>query len=84
MKMTKENYKTISAIASRALTIMPNWDKMSVEMDIEAVHESNPLRLADFLAADDFNFAHDIFGIAHHLNRKTRKLEDCFLPRFTA
>ena len=53
-------------------------------MDFTAVHANgNPLRLADLLAADDFNFAHDAFGIARHLNRTNGQLENCFLPRFT-
>lgn len=56
-----------------------------VEMDICATHASgNPLRLADLLAADDFNFAHDVFGIERHLNRETGQLGNFFSPRFSA
>lgn len=52
-------------------------------MDITAVHANGtPLRLADFLAADDFNFAHDWFGIRRNLDRATGALINCFLPRF--
>jgi hypothetical protein len=59
-------------------------DRMSITMDITATHASgNPLRLADLLAADDFNFAHDVFGIANHLNRTTGQLENHFSPRFS-
>jgi hypothetical protein len=53
-------------------------------MDITACHANgNPLRLDDLLAADDFNFAHDAFGIARHLNRQTGQLENFFSPRFS-
>lgn len=53
-------------------------------MDITVTHCNGcPLKLADLLAADDFNFSHDIYGIRRHLNRDTGKLEDHFLPRFS-
>ena len=52
-------------------------------MDITAVHANGcRLDLDRLLAADDFNFSHDVFGIERHLNRQTGQLEDCFLPRF--
>lgn len=59
--------------------------KLHCRMDITAVHANgNPLRLADMLAADDFNFGHDWFGIRRHLDRETAQLRDFFSPRFTA
>lgn len=52
-------------------------------MDITATHANGcPLKLAELLAADDFNFSHDVAGIYRHLDRTTGKLLDCFLPRF--
>lgn len=52
-------------------------------MDVENVHTNGtPLRLHELLAADKVNFAHDLGGIYQHLNRKTKQLENCFLPRF--
>lgn len=60
-------------------------DFLDTFMDVSATHCNGcPLRLEEFLAADDFNFAHDITGIARHINRNTGKLEKCFLPRFSA
>lgn len=54
-------------------------------MDITAVHANgNQLDLTALLAADDSNFAHDVFGIRRHLNRDTGELEDFFTPRFSA
>lgn len=59
--------------------------RIDFEMDVTATHASgNPLDLNRLLAADDFNFAHDVFGIARHLNRETGQLEDHFSPRFSA
>nr|WP_312294666.1 hypothetical protein [Brevundimonas diminuta] len=54
-------------------------------MDICAVHANGtPLRLADLLSADDFNFAHDWYGIRRHLDRETGQLRACFSPRASA
>lgn len=59
-------------------------DRMSMHMDVSAVHANgNPLRLADLLNADDFNFAHDMSGICNCLDRSTGKLTKNFRPRFS-
>lgn len=58
--------------------------RMDCDMDITACHcNGNTLNLAALLVADDFNFSHDVSGIASNLNRQTGKLENCFVPRFT-
>ena len=77
--------KTISSIASRAIKagIYPDGYELDAEMDISTVHLCCPLRLADLLAADEFDFAYDMIGIQLRLNRWTGKLEHSFLPRFT-
>lgn len=60
-----------------------NFDRLSASMDLTATHLNGcPLRLRDLLEADDFNFAHDVGGIAGHIDRSTGKLTRCFLPRF--
>lgn len=59
-------------------------DRLSLDMDLSATHAVTPLRLADLLAADDFSFAHDVFGIMRHINRRTGRLDDHFVPRFCA
>lgn len=57
---------------------------LDITMDVVATHcNGNPLRLGDLLAANDFNFMHDLAGIAKHLNRETGQLENCFRPRFS-
>lgn len=62
-----------------------NYDRQDATMDIKACHANgNPLKLAELFAADDFNFAHDVFGIRRHLDRSTGQLTDHFSPRFSA
>jgi hypothetical protein len=57
--------------------------RMDTPMDISAtIAQGCPLRLDELLAADAFNFAHDVLGIRRHINRQTGQLENCFLPRF--
>ena len=83
---SKEDFRTISEIADRALTLpwgdMPT--KLDILMDLSAVHEKTPLDLYRLYSADPANFAHDLGGIRRHLNRETLELEDCFVPRFLA
>ena len=78
----------VSAIVDRAHRLFVDMGikrtRLDVRMDISAVHAKCPLRLHDLLAADDFNFTHDIGGIYRHLNRESGELEDCFVPRFAA
>lgn len=79
----------ISRIADRAVTMATEhgvkYDKMSAVMDLESAHKEKPLRLGALLSADDFNFAHDVFGIRRHMDRTEYpgKLTGCFVPRFT-
>jgi hypothetical protein len=59
--------------------------RMDAEMDITAIHANGcPLKLQEVLDADDFNFAHDFFGINRHICRDTGRLLNCFSPRFSA
>jgi hypothetical protein len=80
----------IEKIADRAIAVMQKHGgeprgKLDIVMDITATHANgNPLRLADLLAADEFNLLHDVKGIERHLDRNTGKLGDCFSPRFSA
>ena len=54
-------------------------------MDLTAAHLNGcPMDWAKLLAADDCNFAHDVWGIHRHINRKDGTLGDCFLPRCAA
>ena len=86
MTTTVENMMTISEIANRANESKINLsrDKFSLVMDIEYTNEVIPLDLAALLAADDFNFTHDIIGIQRNFNRSTLQMDNCFLPRYAA
>ena len=87
-KTTDAELALITAIAERAVELSADFYtplvKLDVEMDVTATHLNGcPLRLEDFLAADNFNFGHDIFGIQDHLDRETGELDGRFSPRFT-
>jgi hypothetical protein len=88
--VSSKDEQLISKIAERAERMdaehndPPYRTFLDWKMDITAVHANgNPLRLADLLKADDFNFAHDAFGIARKLDRNTGQLTDMFVPRFS-
>ena len=75
-------------IASRAVKVDlktgGDGDFIHHMMNITACHANgNPLRLEDLEAADDFDFAHDMFGIDRHICRETGKLLNHFRPRFS-
>ncbi len=85
---TKEDAALLrqAAIRARKMDIEANGphaqDIMDWSMDLTACHcNGTPLDLDKLLAFDDFNFAHDAFGISRHINRTTGRLKDCFLPR---
>jgi hypothetical protein len=77
---TREDADKVFAIVDRANVN----DRASLSMDLFTVHNTVGLKLDELLAADDFNFFHDLSGITRHLNRATGELEDFFVPRFHA
>ncbi len=80
---TKEKYDLYLAIVKRAQAMgIAQGEQLCQMMDVDAADTQHHLRLADWLAADDFNFAHDFCGIQNTMNRKTGKTEGFFLPRF--
>lgn len=85
--VSAEESRIIHDIAKRAAEVAEaagvGYDLLTADMDITATHANGcPLKLRELLAADAFNFSHDIFGIRRHLNRRTGALENCFLPRY--
>lgn len=82
--MIPEEVELISKIADRAVKLAAKHGSLYVKrdalMDLMYANECCPLNLSALLAADEANFAHDVFGINRHLNRRTLKLEDCFVP----
>lgn len=82
----KEQFDICVKIVNRAEkeNLLMFDDKLSLIMDLECAINKFDLRLNDLLNADNFNFAHDIYGIQNNLNRETKEFENCFLPRFAA
>lgn len=83
--VSREESEYIRKIALRAMKLpwgnAPNL--IQLLMDITGTHCNGfPLDLARLLAADDFNFAHDVGGIVRHVNRETGQLMDQFTPRY--
>ena len=84
---SQEEMELESKIAKRAYSMALSagfkYEVTGAIMDIDACHNNGcPLKLQELLDADDFNFAHDVFGIRQHINRQTGKLENCFVPRY--
>lgn len=86
--VSRDDGEVIADIAHRAhgLSIkhgLKDSSLMDWSMDITAAHRNGcPLRLRELIAADDFNFSHDVFGIRRYLNRETGELGSCFVPRY--
>jgi hypothetical protein len=85
---TKEDCETINAIAKRAVNIFKKFgiktSYIHLKMDLTACHcNGTPLKLKELLDADNFNFMHDVAGIENSINRRTGKIENHFLPRFS-
>jgi len=85
---TPTERRQVGRIVARAAKIARanggKLDRLSARMDLIATHANGcPLRLADLAQADDFNLAHDVFGIARHIDRRTGRLLGHFLPRFS-
>lgn len=79
---TKEEFKAMARIAHRACALNPDYNYQTCLMDLNATHSNGmPLDLERLEAFPDFDFAHDVFGIANHIDRDTGKLTRCFVPR---
>lgn len=88
-RVSREEHKAIQEIAERAHGIAMDagllYPLHEIVMDLTAVHANGcKLRLGELAGAEKFDFVHDVFGIRSHINRKNGRLEDCFLPRYSA
>ena len=81
----KEDMTLISKIVKRGYPLMSDCYRSMFDMilDLTCVNDHTPLKLNDLLVSDDQNFNHDIIGICKNLNRSTKKLDNCFIPRYT-
>lgn len=82
IKISADDDMLICRIVKRAERYRRGLKRMTLYMDLYAVHWFTPLRLADLLAADEANFIHDISGITRHLDRETGRLMNNFSPRY--
>lgn len=86
-RCSREELDCVSRIVGRALVLYRRangrcLDSMSTEMDVLAAHLNGcPLDLFRLEKFPDFDFMHDVVGIINHIDRKTGKLGDCFVPR---
>lgn len=84
-KYRKSLDEVVNRVAGLAARYNVKYSRLDIEMDLSACHSNgNPLDFERMVKADDFNLGHDAFGIRSHINRTTGKLEDLFLPRFSA
>lgn len=82
--MTK-NFEKYVAIAERAEKEgLYKGERIDILMDIESADLVFNLRLDDWLNADKFNFAHDLWGIMDNIVRDSFPATDfgLFVPRF--
>lgn len=83
--MKKENHEVLVKILDRAekLGVISRtaYPRMTLLMDLENVDDEIGLDFDKLLNTDNYNFTHDIAGIQGHINRTTKKLENCFVPR---
>ena len=56
-------------------------ERMVLMMDLESAAKYYFLDLRRLLEADDEDFVHDIRGIQRNINRKTKEIENYFVPR---
>lgn len=81
----KERHMKYVAIAERAENEgLYKGKRINLIMDIKSADEKFNLRLDDWLNADEFNFAHDLYGIMSNIVRDSFPATDfgLFVPRF--
>ncbi|MXW45225.1 MAG: hypothetical protein F4109_05600 [Gammaproteobacteria bacterium] len=80
-KMKEEDVRVVQQIVQRAQEMRPEVDATVLGMDLNAAQITTPMDLQALLEADDYQFAHDVFGVHRHINRLTGEVEH-FVPRF--
>lgn len=81
--ISDEDSRWVESILYRARILKLTTDPLSSRMDLIATHANGcPMDFKRMFEADDFNLTHDFCGIARHIDRRTGKLTNCFLPRF--
>ena len=82
--LNKEDMLLISKIVKRGFPMMKDCYRSMLDMimDIDTANNDIPLKLNDLLIADDQNYYHDVIGICNNLNRSTKWIDNCFVPRY--
>lgn len=87
-KFTREDYELCDKITTRAMEmdLYPSDHRITAMMDIQNAAKYFNMRLEEWLEAENFDFAHDIIGIAGAINRVAYPADfsndPLFLPRF--
>ena len=82
MNTTRDEYLAINKVIERIKEEgIAYSNHLAMLMDLDYAHQDTPMDFEKLLAFDRFNFIHDIYGIANNLNRKTKEIENCFVPR---
>ena len=85
METRKKQFLMINKIIERAYKLdMVRFDRFTLYMDLEVADDIFHLRFDDLLNSDNGNFAHDVCGIQRHIDRQTKTILDCFVPRFSS
>ena len=78
-----ERLNLIARICTRAEEMgIRRGSRITAQMDVDLATDHFNLKLADWLNADAFNFAHDFIEIQNHIDRITKTFDNRFLPRF--
>ena len=68
------------------MKLYPDGYRVTCYLDVQNATKHFNMRLSDWLETDDFNFAHDIVGIAKAINRNVYPVDfsndSWFMPRF--
>lgn len=84
-KISRLEMKLIDECAKRASGLYAevgcNDNALTITMDLAGAHIDCPIDLAALRDCDQSTFGHDMLGIRRHFNRRTFRLEDCFVPR---
>ncbi len=84
-EMAKKNYEKLSQIADRAFEnneIRCIYEtRFPLILDLTYTDKVIPLNLERLMSFSDSDFFHDICGIYGNFNRKTKQMENGFLPR---
>lgn len=87
VKLSKADNDAIHAIVERGKKrgiIGKGYSPTTATIDIHYVMATIGMRLQDWLESANFDFSHDLVGIAKNLNRETGTMENGFHPRFAS